>query len=479
MADPRGLHRIGLGLRDRVAIIFGLLTLGLSVLLAVMSWLLVSQYLIGQRESAAWVEAADNARLVSVALHHDGGDVPAVLDGLAMTQGEVSLLVYRGQWYSTGLSLGPSQLPEALRSMVQSGTAARQRIEINGQVYLAVGVPLGATGTGYFELFTLADLNRTFRVLTATLVVAAVATSLIGLWVGWLASRRALRPLRQVTRAAERFVDGDLDVRLDEHDPDLTGLSRSFNQAADALQRRVIADARFAGDVSHELRTPLTTMLNSMELLLRHVDELPPAVREPVDLLATDLNRFRRMVVDLIEISRDDAGDRQPLEPVRIDDLVRQAADAAAGRAVTQVATGADGTVVLADKRRLERVVTNLVENAEVYGDGCLAVTVSCADRTPDGSWVTIDVDDGGPGVPPSQRERVFARFARETQREGPGVGLGLAIVARHVHWHGGEVTVTDRPGGGARFSVALPVERRSARTSGGQPVAPRTGATP
>lgn len=325
------------------------------------------------------------------------------------------------------------------------------------------------------------NLDHTFRVLAVALVAGIVITSLIGLWVGRLGSRRALEPLREVTRAAERFAGGDLDVRLDEKDPELSGLARSFNHTADALQRRVIADARFAGDISHELRTPLTTMLNSMEILRHRAGELPPALREPVDLLADDLERFRRLVIDLIEISRDDAGDRQPMEPVVIGDLVREAADSTAGRPVTRIEPDAEAAVILADKRRLEHVVTNLVENAEIYGGGCLEVAVSLADRRTDGGWVTLRVDDAGPGVPPGQRERIFERFARETNRPGPGVGLGLAIVARHVHWHGGQVEVGDRPGGGARFCVTLPANVRRPRTSrtpASGPTPPRTSRT-
>lgn len=363
-----GRRRIRLGLRDRLSLGFGVMALGLSVLLSVMSWLLVTR---------------------------------------------------------------------ELRSHSEAGT------------------PAGAT-----------NLDHTFGVLAAALVAGIVITTLIGLWVGRLGSRRAFEPLREVTRAAERFAGGDLDVRLDENDPELSGLARSFNHTADALQRRVIADARFAGDISHELRTPLTTMLNSMEILRHRAAELPPALREPVDLLAADLERFRRLVVDLIEISRDDTGDRQPMEPVVIGDLVREAADSTAGRSVTRVEPDAEAAVILADKRRLEHVVTNLVENAEIYGGGCLEVAVSLADRRTDGVWVALRVDDAGPGVPPGQRERIFERFARETNRPGPGVGLGLAIVARHVHWHGGQVEVGDRPGGGARFSVTLPANVRRPRTS-------------
>jgi signal transduction histidine kinase len=235
-------------------------------------------------------------------------------------------------------------------------------------------------------------------------------------------------------------------------------LARSFNQTAATLEQRVAADARFAGDISHELRTPLTTMLNSMQVIQHRRSEMPPAVREPLELLADDLERFRRLVLDLLEISRHDGGDDGTREIVRISDLVLAAADTTAGRPVTVVEPEAAGLTLQADKRRLERVIANLVDNAEQHGGGCKDVTVSSG-----GLGVIVYVDDAGPGVPPDNRERIFERFGRganDLDRQGrQGIGLGLAIVASHVQWHGGTIRVEDRPGGGARFTVELPAK--------------------
>jgi signal transduction histidine kinase len=177
-------------------------------------------------------------------------------------------------------------------------------------------------------------------------------------------------------------------------------------------------------------------------------------VREPLDLLSEDLRRFSRLVVDLIDISRYDGQPAGEREEVRVVDLVRAAADATAGRPVTAVDPAAKDLVVHADKRRLERVVANLVENAELHGGGCLRVCVDAEVES-----VRIAVEDAGPGVPIEQRDRIFERFARTGPRRVGGVGLGLAIVASHVSWHGGRIWVEDREGGGARFVVSLPAE--------------------
>jgi signal transduction histidine kinase len=194
-------------------------------------------------------------------------------------------------------------------------------------------------------------------------------------------------------------------------------------------------------------------MLNSVALLQNRRAELPPNLVESIDLLAGDLHRFRRLVVDLLDISRSDGGDAGPEEQVVVADLVRRAADGAGEGPHTLILPEAEGLMMRADKRRLERVVTNLVENAELHGRGCEAVRVSRAD-----GCVRIAVDDRGDGISAEGRERIFDRFTRDGSGRGPGVGLGLAIVARHVHWHGGEVWVENRDGGGARFVVELPV---------------------
>ena len=212
------------------------------------------------------------------------------------------------------------------------------------------------------------------------------------------------------------------------------------------------ADARFAGDVSHELRTPLTTMVNAMESLKHRRRVLPATALEPLDLLDHELERFRQLVIDLLEISRADSGDEEVREPVRVAELVRHAADAAAGRPVTSVAPAAEHLEVAADRRRLAQVVANLVTNAELHGGGCTRVCVEATGRD-----VLVTVDDAGPGVPMDSRQRIFERFARGPGREEGGFGLGLAIVARHVAWHRGTISVVDGPDGGARFVLRLP----------------------
>ncbi|WP_344211243.1 HAMP domain-containing sensor histidine kinase [Kribbella sancticallisti] len=457
---------------------YGLLALCLSGVLALVVYDVLSNYLTEQRISSAVVETSDNAATLHYALYGPTPTCPPIrrrtdtecateaplpadkvtrlVSSLPSTDSAASMVFYDGQWYSaTGR---PDELPADMVAAVQGGEQVHRRVVTAGRPVLAVGVPMAQPGEAFFEWHPLTGLDKTLSMLKLTLILAAAVTALLGLAIGRLASTVALRPLGELTQVAAAVARGQLNARLEsEDDPDLGGLARSFNQTAAALEKRVVADARFAGDVSHELRTPLMTMMNSMQLIQNHRGELPPAVREPVELLGDDLDRFRRLVIDLLEISRDDGGDEGTRETVRIADLVRAAADATAGREITDVSPDAVDLTMEADKRRLERVIANLVENAEEHADGCKGVSVRAG-----GKGVIVYVDDAGPGVPEADRERIFERFGRgNTQADGRrgGIGLGLAIVARHVEWHHGTIRVKDRPEGGARFIIELPAK--------------------
>lgn len=441
------------GLRRRLELSFGLLALAISVLVAVLSWVVVSGYLLADRQRSAVNETMLDRSAVAAGVARGATSVGALLGALPTNDTEESFALVSGRWYAGGTLRLPARVPPALVAAVASRATATQRVLVAGGVHLVVGTPLNRPGDGLFQVFPLSVLEQKRTNLARELAAAAVVTSLAGVALGRRASSIALRPLAELTAVAGAVAGGRLDARLRSHgDPDLDPLARSFNRTVEQLEHRVRADSRFAADLGHELRTPLTTMLNSMQVIANRRDQLPDSVREPVDLLADDLQRFRSLVVDLLEISRHDAGEELLLEPVDVGELVRRAADEAAGRAVTHVVVGShlDGHV---DKRRLERVVANLVANAEHHGGGCVAVTV-----LGDGETARICVDDAGPGIPERDRGRVFDRFARAGGSGELGVGLGLAIVQRHVAAHGGTVEVTTSDRGGARFVVELPL---------------------
>jgi len=221
----------------------------------------------------------------------------------------------------------------------------------------------------------------------------------------------------------------------------------------DTLQQRITRDARLAADVSHELRSPLTTLVGSVDLLNARRDELPERSQRALDLVTADLQRFRRLLDDLLELARSDGGlSVRPSDTLEIGPLLRQVIGEV-GRDPS-ILSGAEDVVVLADKPRLGRMFRNLFENAETHGGGLTGVDISRA-----GSDVLVLVNDSGPGIPPHDRERVFERFATGATKRGSssGTGLGLALVAETAAAHGGSVWCSTSPSGGAQFVVRLP----------------------
>ncbi|WP_346618682.1 HAMP domain-containing sensor histidine kinase [Blastococcus montanus] len=452
-------------LRARATAAFAALTLALSTVLAVAVWLAVSQYLLVQRERVTLVQATDNAAQVQRALVSEGLGVPQLLAQLPREIGSTSLLADDGAWTTTSLLIGRDALPEELRETVVAGTPARQRIEVNGETMMAVGIPLAELRQAYIEVFPLDELDDTYRVLATVLAVSVLGAVPLSLLIGWWVTGPTLRPLDRISAAASAVAGGALDTRIDPRgDPSLVPIATSFNQTAEALEARVRSDARFAADVSHELRSPLTTMLGALDLVEATADPADEEQAEALALLRSEVVRFERLVADLLEISRADAGSTDlAAEPVRLSAFTREVLgrhrlDGSLAELLT-VAAGAEDVVVCADKRRLERALSNLLDNAGRHAGGVVAVTV-----TRDGDVARVIVDDAGPGVPDVDRSRIFERFARgsgslRTRTEGSG--LGLALVARHVRTMDGRVTVEDSPRGGARFVVELPVEAR------------------
>ncbi len=392
-------------------------------------------------------------------------EVPQLLDSLD-TAGSHSVLYYQRQWF-TGLqsiSFSYKAIPAPMRAMVLSGTPATQHFLLAGSPQLVVGIPVPSAGAWYFEVFDLSDPARTLRILAVALAGAAAVTTIGGAVTGRWASGRALRPLSQVSQAAETIAGGRLDARLSAtDDADLAPLASSFNRMAEALQERIEHEVRFTSDVSHELRSPLTTVSASLGVLEAHAEDLSPRGRHAVELLSAELHRFQRMVDDLLEISRVDTGSAElSLDEVQVGELVHQAAATGGARGVpVRIDPAVADLRLTVDKRRIDRVIANLVANASQYAGGA---TVLAAEPAPGG--VRLVVADRGPGVAPEERHRIFERFYRghaSGQRGATeGTGLGLSLVAEHVRLHGGRVWVEDGPDGENRFVVELPAAPRT-----------------
>ena len=463
-----------LGLRSRMTVTFALGALALSATMAALTYFTARQFILHERETAILRQAYVNASLArSSLLRSHSPDITQLFASLDTVPGSMSVLERRGAWYATSFSVGENSIPASLRELVLHGTPATEHFMLNGSAQMVVGVPLPAANAAYFEVFSLAELARTLQILALALTGAALFTTAAGAVTGRWASSRALRPLGEVSRAAETIAGGKLDTRLlTADDPDLSALAASFNKMSDALLERISREVRFTSDVSHELRSPLTTLATSLGVLEAHHDELPPRSRRALDLLTAEIRRFQRTVDDLLEISRMDTGSAELLlDEVEVGELARHAADAAgAARVPVDVDPAVAGLRLSLDKRRIERVVTNLVANADQYAGGVTRFAVEPAPGA-----VRLVIADCGPGVPVAERERIFERFYRG-QAAGhrgatDGSGLGLSLVAEHVRLHGGRVWVQEGHGGENCFVVELPCETREApplaRTNG------------
>ncbi|MGY1803021.1 sensor histidine kinase [Blastococcus sp. SYSU D00922] len=449
------------GLRARVVLGYAAGTLLVSVVLVTTTFLLARSYLLDQREASLTRQAFADANALDSRLSTAGTAVGDVLGDL-VPSGGADVVVHDGDsWYSSGLDVGARDVPAPLRELVSTEAAASQVVETADGPRLVVGLRLHDTEVEFYELAPLDELRQVLSTLAAVLGAGALAATAAGTAFGVWAGRRAVQPLEQVAGAATRIAGGELGTRLPAtDDPDLVGIVASFNSMVDALATRIQRDARFVGDVSHELRSPLTTLVTSVEVLGSRREELSPRGREALALVEGELTRFRRTLDDLLQLARLDGADVAAAgQPVCVADLVRQVlSDSGRPAGLLDVAEGA-GTTVRGDKTSLERAVRNVLDNADRHAGGPSAVRVQRR-----GDAVLVTVEDDGPGVAPEDRERVFERFARgprAARKSLPGAGLGLAIVAETAARHGGAAWCSEAPGGGARFTLSVPVAPR------------------
>jgi signal transduction histidine kinase len=434
----------------------------LSVVLAAGTFFVVRHYLIDQRERTATRQAFADASYVRDGLLTSGAQVSDVLGDVA-PPADTDIVVHRyGRWFSSSLQSDTHDVPESVRRTVEAGSAAVFWGRNSRGPTITVGVPLAAADAELYEISQPGELRSTLSTLGVVLAAFALLTTFGGALMGRAAARRVVAPLDGVARAAARISVGDLKTRLPAtDDPDLAAIVGSFNAMVEALDERIARDARFAADISHELRSPLTTLVTSVDLLHRRRDELPERSQQALDLITTELERFQRSLEDLLELGRLDAGVAlRTLADVDLRDLVRYALEA--GHRELRASLPAEPLVVRVDKQQMSRALLNLFENADVHAGGLTGVHVERA-----GGFALVAVDDDGPGVPEDERERIFERFVRAGSRGSRrGTGLGLSLVAETVHSVGGNVGCADRPGGGARFVVRLPLVETVEATS-------------
>ncbi|WWR55159.1 ATP-binding protein [Streptomyces sp. SCSIO 30461] len=374
--------------------------------------------------------------------------------------------------------------PELRRSAAANPNGAFQRVVKDGVPYLTIGMPTvfkaGPGGVLPSRLVMYAVMRMTDEQLNVdALVTAARDGALPGLAIALvpalLAARSVLRPVRELRQAARSMGSGRLDTRIRVRGSDeLAELARTFNESAGELERSVeeLRQAeerarRFASDVSHELRTPLAGMLAVTEVLDEEAGSLDPDTAKAVRLVSTETGKLAVLVEDLMEISRFDARAAElNTDEVDAAEAIRKTLENRHWTGERGVRTELpDGTRARLDPRRFDLVVANLVGNALRHGGTPVTVRLRTEARSDGVPVLVTEVADSGPGISPEVLPHIFDRFykADAARTRSAGSGLGLAITLENVRLHGGTVRAGNQPGGGAVFTVEIPLRAEEA----------------
>lgn len=416
--------------------LFGGLLLALTLALPIVLFIILRQY--------AGTEEARSERNLRYTLNIIAERLRATAD-----EDRPPLLAQIAREAGLRVTLEPTEaLDPALRARLADGHPAAT-MGMSG--VLVVRRRLDAQQVIALHLPPLALRYSAQPLLTATLGLLTLAVGLmVAIW-------PIQRELQRLATAAERLGAGDLSVRVGSRDKGPVGeLARTFDQMADRIQRGMNEQKSLLHAVSHELRTPLARLRFGAALLEREQDPERRA-RQAADL-DRDVSELDDLVEELLSFARlDQSGPPLRPEPLSLrallDELAERDLPLYPERQITVDA--APEAVIFADRRLLSRAVGNLLINAARHASSQVLLRGARAD----GGW-RIEVEDDGPGILPSERERIFLPFVRleaDRGRTSGGAGLGLAIVARIACLHGGEVHAEASPLGGARLTLWLP----------------------
>lgn len=431
--------------------------------------------------------------------------INSVVPSLEITDGsatrQVALLRSPGQpqlqlfQSPISIDLDLATIPEELRREVRLSESVlsytpvslfRDGLRVPG---ITVGAPLSIPLAGDFELYLVFDLSaeqQSLDLVQSALAIAGIVMIAMIAAVSYLVTRSLVRPVEEAAEAAQSLSAGMLDRRLPEKGEDsIAQLAKSFNKMAGNLQQQIQQldqlsrmQRRFVSDVSHELRTPLTTIKLAGEVIFGNREKLDPALSRSAELMQNQIERFEKLLADLLEISRYDAGAVTP-------ELEAQDLNAVVGAAIASIeplARSKNTEIRIAlppssveaeiDGKRIERLLRNLLSNAVEHGEG-KPITVHVGQNS---QAVAVCVSDQGVGMTRAQLERVFDRFWRADparQRSVGGTGLGLAISKEDATLHRGWLQVWSKPNKGTSFRLTLPRQRDSVIANSPIPLPP------
>ena len=375
--------------------------------------------------------------------------------------------------------LDPATIPKSLSDRVRKSSditwqyVTMRYLQGTTAPGLAIGQKVQIPNAGQYEMyivFSLANEEKTLSLINTYLFIAGLILIILITLITWLVVRQVIKPVREAARIATEFTSGDFRQRMKVYSQDeISTLGHAFNEMAESLEQQIArlenlsrVQQRFVSDVSHELRTPLTTLRMASEVIAASRDDFDPTVARSTELLVAQLDRFERLLEDLLEVSRFDA-EVAVLEAVDFDivELVNRCADdlalVAKERKTEIYVKSAEPVIMIkADIRRVERILRNLLANAIDHSEEVqIDVQIKASERD-----VAIGVRDYGIGLDENSLTRVFDRFWRadpSRARTRGGTGLGLSIALEDARLHNGELEAWGRPGRGAHFVVTLP----------------------
>ncbi len=329
---------------------------------------------------------------------------------------------------------------------------ALRDVTVAGEDYRMITVP-GPGGTAVQVARSLEETNEILSGLALRLTLIGLAGVAVAAALGWVVARRSLVPVDQLSAAAEHVAaTQDLTAPIAVERRDEVGrLAESFNTMLAALSDSRDQQHRLVTDAGHELRTPLTALRTNIEVLQRNPDMEPAERARLLTEATTEAEELTALVSELVELATDRRAE-EPIEVLRLDELVRAAADRTGRRTARRVVVTTQEVNAEGRKASLDRAVSNLLDNAHKWSPAEAPIEVEVSDGR-------VAVRDHGSGIPEEDRPHIFDRFYRSTQaRTMAGSGLGLAIVKQVVEEHNGEVFVEVPPGDGAVVGFRIPV---------------------
>ena len=450
----------------------------------------ITNALLEAKERAAMLQLDDGvgvaqARLATGQSDQESGMLNEVVTTLARrsgTAGQYEVIIITDVTNSPGIGgfssneIKLDSVPERLKDQVERAPASTPYRTYGTLNYedgtSTAGLIVGTKVNGYqlYYLFPLSEERQSLTVVQRTLFGVGAALVLLLAAIASIVTRQVVIPVRLAAQSAERLAAGRLGERMKVRgEDDLARLATSFNDMAANLQEKIVqleelskVQRQFVSDVSHELRTPLTTIRIAADVLYEAREDFDALTSRSAELLQSQLERFEGLLADLLEISRYDAGAATlDAESIDVRELVlRSVGDTEdlAERKGSKIVQQLPGEAMMAevDRRRVERILRNLLVNAVEHGDGKDIVVSVAADR----DAVAIAVRDHGCGLRPGEAHMVFDRFWRADParaRTTGGTGLGLSISKEDARLHGGWLQAWGEPDQGSQFRLSLP----------------------